>query len=151
MSSFAATQLNVHTTMVFVLGKHSFKCVEFLKVLIAETFSFHMNKLLILTGSSAPLSLYLASVHIVLSVWPAVEEVTETKRVADGLKHKWTSVCCPGLVQNRALSVFLRSATGLLQTGLFHWLFDSDLTGLRNLCFSALISLTLTLLNVRDP
>lgn len=47
-----------------------------------------MNKLLILTCVSSLLSLYLASVHIVLSIWPSVEEVTETKRVADGLKHK---------------------------------------------------------------
>lgn len=47
-----------------------------------------MAKLLILTGGSSLLSLYLASVHIVLSVWPSVEEVTETKRAVDGLKHK---------------------------------------------------------------
>lgn len=47
-----------------------------------------MNKVLILTGDSSLLSLYLASVHIVLSEGPSVEEVTETKKGADGLKHK---------------------------------------------------------------
>ena len=47
-----------------------------------------MSKLLILTGNSSLLSLYFTSVHIVLSVEPSVEEVTETKRVADSLKHK---------------------------------------------------------------
>lgn len=106
------------------------------KILISETISFQMHKLLILISNSSLLSLYLASVHIVLSVWPCVEEVTETKRVADSLKHKWSSVCWPGFVQNRGLRL-LRSAMGQ------QWLLDTDLTGLGNRCFSALILIDL--------
>lgn len=131
-----------HQHLLFVLGEHTFKWIKCLKKLMTETSSFQMNKLLILTGNSSLLSLYLASVHIVLSVWPSVEEVTETKRVAEGLKHKWTSVCCP----EQGTLCLLRRAIGLIQTGLFHWLFDGDLSGLRNLCFSALIYLSWTLL-----
>lgn len=52
-------------------------------------------------------------------VWLSVEEVTETKRVADGLKHNWSSVVLASLKQGTLC--LLRRAMGSLLTGLLQW------------------------------